>query len=106
MPDTNPTNKQMKDTNKELKAQIRELNQEIDRLTQVKEDLFKHRLDMLAITMELAPYSHGEESTKEVLLSLLTEYHRMKVIELDRKLEDIWRDKEDKCADSLERLDW
>ena len=84
-------------TNKELKAEIRELNNEIDRLREAKEDLFKYRLELLSITLELTQYSRGENSTKEILLNILSDYHRMKTAELDRKLDDIhWeREKEE-----------
>jgi hypothetical protein len=96
-------------TNKELKAEIRELNNEIDRLREAKEDLFKYRLELLSITLELTQYSRGENSTKEILLNLLSDYHRMKTAELDRKLDDIYweREKEEEdCADKLEDHDF
>jgi predicted transcriptional regulator len=96
-------------TNKELKAEIRELNNEIDRLREAKEDLFKYRLELLSITLELTQYSRGENSTKEILLNLLSDYHRMKAAELDRKLDDIHyaQDKEEEdCADKLEDHDF
>ena len=94
-------------TNKELKAEIRELNNEIDRLREAKEELFKYRLELLSITLELTQYSRGENSTKEILLNLLSDYHRMKTAELDRKLDDIHyaQEKED-CADKLEDHDF
>jgi hypothetical protein len=99
----------MKTTKKELKDEIRELNNEIDRLREAKEELFKYRLELLSITLELTQYSRGENSTKEILLNILSDYHRMKTAELDRKLDDIhWeQEKEDEeCADKLEDHDF
>jgi hypothetical protein len=94
-------------TNKELKAEIRELNNEIDRLREAKEDLFKYRLELLSITLELSQYSRGENSTKEILLNLLSDYHRLRAAELDRKLDDIyWEQEEKDCADKLEDHDF
>jgi hypothetical protein len=96
-------------TNKELKAEIRELNNEIDRLSEAKRDLFKYRLELLSISLELTQYSRGENSTKEILLNILSEYHRMKAAELDRKLDDIHyaqEKEEEDCADKLEDHDF
>jgi hypothetical protein len=94
-------------TNKELKAEIRELNNEIDRLREAKEDLFKYRLELLSITLELTQYSRGENSTKEILLNLLSDYHRLRAAELDRKLDDIhWEQEKEDCADKLEDHDF
>jgi hypothetical protein len=97
----------MKTTKKELKDQIRELNNEIDRLAEAKEDLFKYRLELLSITLELTQYSRGENSTKEILLNLLSDYHRLRAAELDRKLDDIhWEQEKEDCADKLEDHDF
>jgi t-SNARE complex subunit (syntaxin) len=94
-------------TKKDMKAEIRELNNEIDRLREAKEDLFKYRLELLSITLELSQYSRGENSTKEILLNILSEYHRMKAAELDRKLDDIyWEKEKEDCADKLEDHDF
>ena len=92
-------------TNKELKAEIRELNNEIDHLRKAKGELFKYRLELLSISLELTHYSRGEKSTKEILLNILSEYHRVRAAELDRKLDDIYWEQEkeeEKCADKLE----
>jgi hypothetical protein len=99
----------MKTTEKELKAEIRELNNEIDRLREAKEELFKYRLELIGISLELSHYSRGEKSTKEILLNILSEYHRMKAAELDRKLDDIYWEQEkeeEECADKLEDHDF
>jgi hypothetical protein len=96
-------------TKKDMKAEIRELNNEIDRLSEAKEDLFKYRLELLSITLELTQYSRGENSTKEILLNILSDYHRLRAAELDRKLDDIYweREKEEEeCADKLEDHDF
>ena len=94
-------------TKKDMKAEIRELNNEIDRLREAKEKLFKYRLELLSISLELSHYSKGENSTKEILLNILSDYHRMKAAELDRKLDDICLEKEEEdCADKLEDHDF